>query len=382
MWDFFISHASEDKDAIARPLAHELRNRGYEVWYDEFTLTIGDSLRESIDKGLAESRYGIVILSPDFMRKGWTRQELDGLFTRQISGQKVILPVWHNITQAQLASFSPILAGKLGVPTSSGFNNVVEQIIRVIDGNNNVNVPVNAEFKDAIEHCAKLNLHSYAHITLEISLNSFDGYDISEMYPKYREHALHRKFNGFDMICPPILHPSHITSNSSSITFESKDHHPNISNHFFYDKLVLFGNRMRYSTIELADFQPMLMQTRSPMLSMLYLMFMLERLHETEDTDANVSVDFRITAPQKTHFYPGDGSLFDVSYMILHDYSLPNVVNDFHLQLPDLSNNNLFRFVNRVFGLFRDENPRTIEPYLRVERDKFNETIQKIKNSL
>ena len=52
LWDVFISHASEDKEAIARPLAEALRSHGLRVWYDEFALRPGNSLRESIDRGL------------------------------------------------------------------------------------------------------------------------------------------------------------------------------------------------------------------------------------------------------------------------------------------------------------------------------------------
>jgi len=61
MWDVFISHAWEDKDAVARPLAILLKKAGLKVWYDETTLTLGDSLRRTIDEGLARSRYGVVI---------------------------------------------------------------------------------------------------------------------------------------------------------------------------------------------------------------------------------------------------------------------------------------------------------------------------------
>jgi len=63
-WDLFISHASEDKDDVARPLADKFIELGLKVWYDEYTLTVGDSLRRSIDRGLAGCRYGLVILSP------------------------------------------------------------------------------------------------------------------------------------------------------------------------------------------------------------------------------------------------------------------------------------------------------------------------------
>ena len=50
-YDVFISHASEDKDTVVRPLANALLQRGLKVWYDEFELKIGDSLRRKIDKG-------------------------------------------------------------------------------------------------------------------------------------------------------------------------------------------------------------------------------------------------------------------------------------------------------------------------------------------
>lgn len=83
-YDVFISHASEDKDEFVRPLAHALRNHGLTVWYDEFTLRVGDSLRRKIDQGIANSRFGIVVISPKFVVKGWTNQELDGLMVRAV----------------------------------------------------------------------------------------------------------------------------------------------------------------------------------------------------------------------------------------------------------------------------------------------------------
>ena len=92
-YDVFISHASEDKDDIVRSLAHALSSQDLEVWYDEFTLLIGDSLRQKIDKGLANSRVGLVVLSRAFLSKGWTNYELDGIVTRSISGEQILLPI-------------------------------------------------------------------------------------------------------------------------------------------------------------------------------------------------------------------------------------------------------------------------------------------------
>jgi hypothetical protein len=114
-WDLFISHASEDKEAFVRPLALALERFGIRVWYDEYTLNLGDSLSRSIDKGLANSDYGVVVLSPAFVAKRWPEYELRGLTAREISGTKIILPVWHNITREEVLRFSPPLADKLAV---------------------------------------------------------------------------------------------------------------------------------------------------------------------------------------------------------------------------------------------------------------------------
>ena len=118
-YDVFISHASEDKESVARPLAHALRNAGLEVWFDEFELRIGDSLRRKIDRGLAGSRFGVVVLSQSFFGKGWPNYELDGLVTKAVSGEQVLLPVWHKVTQEEVIAYSPSLADKLARNTAT-----------------------------------------------------------------------------------------------------------------------------------------------------------------------------------------------------------------------------------------------------------------------
>lgn len=118
-YDVFISHATEDKEAIVRPLAHALREAGLRVWYDEFELRIGDSLRRKIDQGLANSRFGVVVLSPNFFAKNWPQYELDGLVTREMTGQQVILPLWHNISKSEIIAISPSLADKVARSTSA-----------------------------------------------------------------------------------------------------------------------------------------------------------------------------------------------------------------------------------------------------------------------
>jgi hypothetical protein len=117
-WDAFISHAWEDKEAFVRPLARALTELGASVWYDEFSLKLGDSLSASIDKGLAGSRYGIVVLSKSFMAKPWPQRELQGLVAREMGGWSTILPVWHELTKEEVLEFSPPLAEKLAVNTA------------------------------------------------------------------------------------------------------------------------------------------------------------------------------------------------------------------------------------------------------------------------
>jgi hypothetical protein len=131
LYDVFICHASEDKDSFVRPLAEQLKRSHVEVWYDEFSLTIGDSLRESIDKGLSKSRYGVVILSPSFFQKKWPQRELNGLVAREMSGEnQVILPIWHNITAEEILRYSPPLADRKAVESVKGLDIVCEELLR------------------------------------------------------------------------------------------------------------------------------------------------------------------------------------------------------------------------------------------------------------
>ncbi len=117
-YDVFISHASEDKESFANGLAEKLTAAGVAVWYDDMVLGWGDSLRRSIDKGLARSRFGVVILSEHFFKKEWPQRELDGLVQLEIAGQSRILPIWHKISKDEVARASPTLADKVALNTS------------------------------------------------------------------------------------------------------------------------------------------------------------------------------------------------------------------------------------------------------------------------
>lgn len=119
-YDVFICHAGEDKADVVRPLAHALRARNVEVFYDELTIKIGDSLRRTIDKGLIASHFGVVVLSPSFFGKGWPNYELDGLVTREVAGgRQLILPIWHNVTKKDVMGYSLSLADKVARSTDA-----------------------------------------------------------------------------------------------------------------------------------------------------------------------------------------------------------------------------------------------------------------------
>lgn len=117
-YDVFISHASEDKESFTDEFHRALQETGIKVWYDAISMSWGDSLRAKIDNGLKKSKYGIVVLSKDYIKKGWTQYELDGLFQREMTDGKTILPVWHNISKKEVQLFSPTLAGRLALNTS------------------------------------------------------------------------------------------------------------------------------------------------------------------------------------------------------------------------------------------------------------------------
>jgi len=131
--DVFIAHASEDKEPIARPLVIELQRRGHSVWFDDYELVLGDSLRRKIDAGLAGATVGVVILSHAFLSKQWPRRELDGLTARLTSGEaNVLVPIWHELTEAELLSYSPPLADLLAARSDQGVEAIASEIERVL----------------------------------------------------------------------------------------------------------------------------------------------------------------------------------------------------------------------------------------------------------
>jgi hypothetical protein len=132
-FDAFISHASEDKIPFVRDLAYSLKRRGYEIWYDDFSLKVGDSLRKAIDHGLSTSRFGIVILSSNFFRKGWANYELGGIVALDVGSGGTILPVWLNVDKSDVLSYSPLLSNiKAIIAKDSDIESTADQLSEVL----------------------------------------------------------------------------------------------------------------------------------------------------------------------------------------------------------------------------------------------------------
>ena len=131
-WDVFISHASEDKENVVKPLVKLLSNMGVKVWYDNFSLKLGDSLSRSIDKGLSQSKYGILVISKAFIEKRWPEYELQSLVTLERAGKRTrIISIWHGISQKEVMRFSPFLADKIAENTSH--HSIPEIAMRIIE---------------------------------------------------------------------------------------------------------------------------------------------------------------------------------------------------------------------------------------------------------
>jgi hypothetical protein len=129
-WDVFLSHASEDKAAVARLLARKLRQYGFRVWFDEFAISPGESISQAIDNGLAHSQYGLIVVSKAFMRGRWTKDEVAGLR----AGARRLIPVWYDVTREQVFAWSPIVADLLAVHwTPHSPDDILPQLLSALD---------------------------------------------------------------------------------------------------------------------------------------------------------------------------------------------------------------------------------------------------------
>jgi hypothetical protein len=137
----FISHDSRDKEIIAKRLADGLSTRLCSVWYDEYSLKPGQSLRETIESGIKNAKKCILVLTPNFLANpGWTKKEFNSIFTREmIFQERLIIPIWHNVKKEEIYEYSPSLADTFALtwPDSSKLGQIeydreVERLISKI----------------------------------------------------------------------------------------------------------------------------------------------------------------------------------------------------------------------------------------------------------
>ncbi|WP_315306504.1 TIR domain-containing protein, partial [Enterococcus devriesei] len=116
-YDIFISYASEDSEYVDK-LEKSFKNANFSVWIDKSNIGWGQSIRQSIDNGLAKSKFELIVLSSKYIQKHWTGYELDGILNKESStGRQMVLPLWHNVTKDEIDKKSPSLSNRLALDT-------------------------------------------------------------------------------------------------------------------------------------------------------------------------------------------------------------------------------------------------------------------------
>jgi hypothetical protein len=134
LWDVFISHASEDRDEIARPLFQALTKRRLKVWYDEHNILPGDKLIGSIERGIRGSDYGILIVSKAFLKSKWTRHELETILFKALDEEKPVFQIWHKVTLSEVKDFSLDLARTHAFRSEEGIDKISDKLVVYIKG--------------------------------------------------------------------------------------------------------------------------------------------------------------------------------------------------------------------------------------------------------
>jgi hypothetical protein len=115
--DVFLCHAWDDRKGAAKELHDLLEARGVSVWFSEKDVLLGTSLLREIDKGLAKSRVGVVLVTPSLLRRlegeGIADKELSALLAREL-----LVPVVHETTYDALRDVSPLLGSRSGLNTA------------------------------------------------------------------------------------------------------------------------------------------------------------------------------------------------------------------------------------------------------------------------
>lgn len=171
MHDVFISYAHENQK-IAMEMEDKLSKSGLDVWIDELKLTIGDRISEEIGKAIEESKYGVIILSKHYLINQWPREELKLLFNLQIStGQKIILPIWHGISNEEIKESFPFLIDIKALSTEKmAIDDIVQEICTVVKGigdteeKESLQIPINNNMRIFLKHPFEKGTEKQSHL--------------------------------------------------------------------------------------------------------------------------------------------------------------------------------------------------------------------------
>ncbi len=130
--DVFLCHAWDDRKGAAKKLYDILESKGVTVWFSEKDVPLGSSLLREIDKGLAKSRIGIVLVTPSFLERikgeGVADKELSALLARDL-----LVPIVHNTTFEDLREVSPLLGSRNGLSTiEESMEDVAAKIVELV----------------------------------------------------------------------------------------------------------------------------------------------------------------------------------------------------------------------------------------------------------
>jgi hypothetical protein len=129
VFDVFVSYATEDFDLCVRDFIENLWRHGVtSVWWDRMSIDVGKSIPGKIDEGLRKSKYMISILSEQYYKKFWTREELDAVRMQQ----KEVIPIWVDTNSVAVTNFSPMLASKKAIVYDGDADHAMSEVARIL----------------------------------------------------------------------------------------------------------------------------------------------------------------------------------------------------------------------------------------------------------
>jgi hypothetical protein len=126
----YFAHASEDK-VTARPIVQHLISNGIDVWFDEWEIGAGDSLRRKMDEGLSNCSHFLVLLTEAALKKPWVNEEIDAGFIQKVEGKSKFIPLRMGLS---LMALPPLLKTMLSPEIAPDNEPALQQLVNQILG--------------------------------------------------------------------------------------------------------------------------------------------------------------------------------------------------------------------------------------------------------